>query len=76
MPQAHNEDMGTPLATAIRWIRDLLSRSRPWRPPDGGVREPRRPRPTLPAAAIALAEPRTKVRRWIRLRNLRNADER
>jgi hypothetical protein len=35
-------------------------------PPPAGVREPRRPRPTLPAAAVALAEPKT--RRWFRLR--------
>jgi hypothetical protein len=69
------EYMGTALAAAIRRIRDLLSRSRPSRPPGAGVREPRRPRPTLPAAAIALAEPRTDVRRWIRLRNLRDTDE-
>jgi len=67
--------MSTALTTAVRWIRDLLSRSRPSRPPDAGVREPRRPRPTLPAAAIALAEPRTDIRRWIRLRNLRDTDE-
>jgi hypothetical protein len=76
MPVTHNEDMGTALAAAVRRIRDLLSRSRPSRPPDAGVREPRRPRPTLPAAAIALAEPRTEVRRWIRLRNLRDPDQR
>ena len=68
--------MGTALAIAVRWIRDLLSRSRPSRPPDAGVREPRRPRPTLPAAAIALAEPRIDVRRWIRLRNLHDTDDR
>jgi hypothetical protein len=29
----------------------------------------------MPAAAIALAEPRTEVRRVIRLRNLRDSDE-
>jgi hypothetical protein len=28
----------------------------------------------MPAAAIALAEPRTQVRRWIKLRNLRDTD--
>jgi hypothetical protein len=28
----------------------------------------------MPAAAIALAEPRTEARRWIRLRNLRDTD--
>jgi hypothetical protein len=43
------------------------------RPPLAGVREPRRPRPTLPAAAVALAEPRT--RRRVRLTR-RRGDER
>jgi len=28
----------------------------------------------MPAAAIALDEPRTVVRRWIKLRNLRDTD--
>lgn len=28
--------------------------------PDAGVREPRRPKPSLPGAAVALAEPRTE----------------
>jgi hypothetical protein len=37
-------------------------RGRRSRPPLVGVREPRRPKPTLPAAAIALDEPRTPVR--------------
>jgi hypothetical protein len=32
-----------------------------------GVREPLRPRPTLPAAAVALDEPRTALKRRIRL---------
>ena len=66
--------MGRALTTAMQWVRDRLRRGRPSRPPEAGVREPRRPRPTLPAAAIALAEPRTEVRRWIRLRNLRDTD--
>jgi hypothetical protein len=67
--------MGTALTAALQWVRDLLSRRRPSHPPEAGVREPRRPRPTMPAAAIALAEPRTEVRRWIKLRNLRHTDE-
>jgi hypothetical protein len=46
----------------IRWWR-----RRPRRP-DAGVREPRRPKPTLPTAAVALAEPRTELRRWLKLR--------
>ena len=38
------------------------------RPPEpAGVREPRRPKPTLPSAAVALAEPPVRVRRWFRL---------
>jgi len=68
-------DMGNVLTAAIHWVRDLLRSRRPARPPEAGVREPRRPRPTLPTAAIALAEPRTEVRRLIRLRNLRDADD-
>jgi hypothetical protein len=47
-------------------LRRLIRRLRPGGPPPAGVREPRRPRPTLPAAAVALAEPKT--RRWFRLR--------
>ena len=47
-------------------LRRLFRRLRPNGPPPAGVREPRRPRPTLPTAAVALAEPKT--RRWFRLR--------
>jgi hypothetical protein len=67
--------MGTSLAVALRWILDRLRGRRPSLPPTAGVREPRKPRPTMPASAIALAEPRTEVRRLIRLRNLRDTDE-
>jgi hypothetical protein len=67
--------MGNLLAAALQWVRDLLRGRRPSRPPEVGVREPRRPKPTLPAAAIALAEPRTEVRRIVRLRNLRDTDK-
>ena len=49
----------------------VVDRVMRWRghPPElAGVREPRRPRPTLPAAAVALAEPRARPRllkpRW------------
>lgn len=58
------------LSAANRWARRWRQR-----PPAelAGVREPRRPRPTLPAAAIALAEPRTERRR-IRLTNLRDTE--
>jgi hypothetical protein len=61
------------LSAPARWARDYLRRRRQL-PPEAGVREPRRPRPTLPAAAIALAEPRTEVRRWIKLINRRDTD--
>jgi hypothetical protein len=50
--------------------RSLVDRVQRWRghpPQEAGVREPRRPKPTLPSAAVALAEPRTGVRRWFRL---------
>ena len=45
------------LGGAMNWVRRHL----PWwrrRPSTVGVREPRRPKPTLPAAAVALREPR------------------
>jgi hypothetical protein len=56
--------------TLTRRLRGLFGRSGPGGPPSAGVREPRRPRPTLPAAAVALAEPRTthriRLSRWLR----------
>jgi len=66
---AHNEDMAhvalTPawhrLVTVLQQLIDRLTK-RGRRPPPAAVREPRRPRPTLPAAAVALAEPRTRRR--------------
>ena len=51
------------LTAPARWLLDRTGGPgrRPWhRPPDAGVREPRRPRPTLPGGSVALAEPRTK----------------
>jgi hypothetical protein len=66
------------LTAPLRWARLLLARDDPkgWRrrPPGVGVREPRRPKPTLPAAAIALADPRADRCMRIRLRNLRDTD--
>jgi len=45
------------------------------RPPDdAGVREPRRPKPTLPSAAIALAEPPVRIRYWFKLTGGHNPD--
>lgn len=61
----------------LLWIvltaANMLSWHRRQHPPAdlAGVREPRRPKPTLPTAAIALAEPRTERRQRIRLTNLR-----
>lgn len=57
------------LSAAIQWLSEVTRRRKPM-PPQAGIREPRRPRPTLPAAAIALDEPRTEVR--LRLRLLRD----
>jgi hypothetical protein len=52
------------LTAPSRWLLDRTSgyRRRGWRgsPPAAGVREPRRPKPSLPSAAVALAEPRTE----------------
>jgi hypothetical protein len=48
------------LIAVLRWL-SRYPRGRRSRPPVG-VREPRRPKPTLPAAAIALDEPRPPVR--------------
>jgi hypothetical protein len=58
-----------PARRMLALVQRLLGRirRRPSRPPLAGVREPLRPRPTLPAAAVALAEPRTTVKRRIRL---------
>src|ERR1700741_1898691 len=74
--QVHNRDMtqerrhanGHGLAVVLHWVRSHLPRW-PRRPPAVGVREPRRPKPTLPAAAVALKEPRTGLMHWIKLGN-------
>jgi hypothetical protein len=63
-----------PIQKALtRTTRAVVDRIMRWRgrpPEEAGVREPRRPKPTLPAAAVALAEPRTGLRRlrWIKIR--------
>jgi hypothetical protein len=54
----------TALAVLARAVTDRFMRWRGHPPQEAGVREPRRPRPTLPAASVALAEPKTQVRRW------------
>jgi hypothetical protein len=43
-----------------RPVHRLQQRFRRRPPEPGGVREPRRPRPDLPAGSVALAEPRTE----------------
>ena len=48
------------LTAPARWLLDRAGGRRRQRPPDTGVREPRRPRPVWPAGSIALAEPRTE----------------
>jgi hypothetical protein len=55
----------TALAGLARAVTDRFMRWRGHPPQEAGVREPRRPKPTLPAASVALAEPRTRVRRWV-----------
>ncbi len=73
MGQERRSAVWTVLSAPVRWARDYPRRWRP-RPPEAGVREPRRPRPTLPAAAIALDEPRADLRRRIKLINRRDTD--
>jgi len=63
------------VAVALRWVLARLRHWRRRRPPPAGVREPRRPRPTLPAAAVALEEPTTRTARWIRLVSRRGDDQ-
>jgi hypothetical protein len=57
-------------AAVVRTARSVTGRftRRRGRPPeDAGVREPHRPKPTLPSAAVALAEPPVRLRRLFRL---------
>jgi hypothetical protein len=79
---AHNGNM-TLTSLSLAWEhtvagwRRLFERlaHRGRRPPPAGVREPRRPRPTLPAAAVALAEPRTARQRRIKLTRRRGDNQ-
>ena len=79
---AHNGDM-TLTSLSLAWEhtvagwRRLFERlaHRGRRPPPAGVREPRRPRPTLPSAAVALAEPRTARQRRIKLTRRRGDNQ-
>jgi hypothetical protein len=55
------------LGAAVRSVTDRVKRWRGQPPEEAGVREPRRPRPSPPAAGIALDEPRIALyRRWMR----------
>lgn len=69
---AHNGDMTRVRFALAERVRRFVRGIRRWRQrpprPDAGIREPRRPKPTLPAGAIALAEPRTLRR--LRLRGV------
>jgi hypothetical protein len=62
------------LAGLRRAVTDRVKRWRGHPPERAGVREPRRPKPTLPSAAVALAEPRTGLRRWLKLTGGHDAD--
>ena len=80
--QVHNQDMTREYlhrtsripGTALQWVRDHLPKWRR-RPPTAGVREPRRPKPSLPAAAVALKEPRVGLMHWIKLGSRRPGDQ-
>jgi hypothetical protein len=58
--------ISTTLARLGRAAADRFMRWRGHPPELAGVREPRRPKPTLPSAAVALDEPRPQPRRWLR----------
>jgi hypothetical protein len=69
------EDRGSASSALASMARAAIDRVKRWRgrpPEDAGVREPRRPRPTLPVAAVALAEPR--VGRWFKLTRRNGTD--
>jgi hypothetical protein len=73
MTRGHQDSLRRGLTTALHWVRSHLPRWRR-RPPTVGIREPRRPKPTLPAAAVALKEPRVGFMRWIKLGSERPGD--
>jgi hypothetical protein len=66
MTQVRLQSVWAAVTALAAWLLGLFRRPRA-RPEPSGVREPRRPRPTLPGGAIALAEPRVDIRRRIRL---------
>lgn len=73
MGQGHRNPVRIALTAPARWVLDRIKRGR-GRPPAAGVREPRRPKPSLPAAAVALDEPRVGLRRRLRLTSRRDSD--
>ncbi len=64
----HESHVQQAVTRVTRAVVDRIMRWRGHPPEEAGVREPRRPKPTLPAAAVALAEPRAGLRRlrWIK----------
>jgi hypothetical protein len=77
----HNDGVRLDRGAASRALASLaraaIDRVKRWRgrpPEEAGVREPRRPRPTLPAAAVALAEPRVGLHRWFKLTGRSDTD--
>jgi hypothetical protein len=71
MTGERRSSLGDRLNAAIRSVTDRVRRWRGQPPPEeAGVREPRRPRPSPPAAGIALHEPRIALyRRWMKRRD-------
>jgi hypothetical protein len=64
----HQERVRKTLGRVTRAVAGRLMRWRGHPPEEAGVPVPRRPRPTLPTAAVALAEPPAVLRRRPRIR--------
>jgi hypothetical protein len=73
MVRGHANPAWIALTGPAQWI---VYRVRRWHkpPPTSGVREPRRPKPSLPSLAVALDEPRSGLQRWIKLTARREND--
>ena len=73
MARGHANPPWIALTWPARWVVDRIKR---WhrRPPTAGVREPRRPKPSLPSLAVALDEPRSGLHRWVKLTGRRDND--
>jgi len=67
MSREHRNPAWNALTIMARSVIDRVQRWRGHPPEKERVREPRRPRPSAPGAAVALAEPRTGLHRWIRI---------